>query len=84
MLFVSDDPASSAYTELTGDYNRFTSAILLANFGRPFGSSSHFALKKKERSCKNRCNEIRNDAHFCHCDRLCSLYRDCCYDYWPR
>ncbi|CAB4002383.1 adhesion G -coupled receptor L2-like [Paramuricea clavata] len=79
-----DDPASTAYEELRKDYRKFEFAIIKANFGRPFGSGSYFFLKQNEKSCVKSCNETRNAPHFfCHCDRLCPLYQDCCVDYWP-
>ena len=81
---ILDDPASTAYTELREDYTKFQKAIVKANFKRPIGSGNRLFLKKKDKSCEKRCNEARNPGHFCHCDRLCPLYKDCCIDYWPR
>ena len=83
----TDDPASTAYVELRQDYKKFERAILLADFRRPVGSGNRFFLKGDDKSCAKRCDETRDRrgvGPYCHCDRLCPLYKDCCVDYWPR
>ena len=82
IIFVLDDPTSIAYQELRADYKRFQLAIILETFR---GSKvAKYLLKRKERSCENRCNETRKEGHLCHCDMRCALFQDCCVDYWPR